>query len=93
MSTITPPTTSPLGTAVAADRLEPRDPDRLFPADPRTRDIARDLYEEVATAPIISPQGTCPRSGCGDTRSPIPRHCWSRTTTTSLGCCTPPGVD
>jgi len=32
-------------------------PDRLFPADPGTRDIARRLYGEVATAPIISPHG------------------------------------
>lgn len=37
-----------------------RDPDRLFPADPRTRDIARQLYENVATAPIISPHGHVP---------------------------------
>ncbi|KQZ84993.1 glucuronate isomerase [Microbacterium sp. Root166] len=34
-----------------------RDPDRLFPADPSTRAIARDLYARVATAPIISPHG------------------------------------
>lgn len=39
---------------------EPRDPDRLLPADPRTRDIARHLYEAVATAPIISPHGHVP---------------------------------
>ncbi|MFC4242017.1 glucuronate isomerase [Gryllotalpicola reticulitermitis] len=32
-------------------------PDRLFPADPATRDVARRLYAEVATAPIISPHG------------------------------------
>lgn len=37
-----------------------RDPDRLFPADPRTRAIARALYERVATAPIISPHGHVP---------------------------------
>lgn len=33
------------------------DPDRLFPADPRTRDIARELYEGVADLPILSPHG------------------------------------
>lgn len=33
------------------------DPDRLFPADPTTRGIARDLYKEVASLPIVSPHG------------------------------------
>ncbi|HEX8624065.1 MAG TPA: glucuronate isomerase [Allosphingosinicella sp.] len=33
------------------------DPDRLFPADPRTRSIARALYGEVAGLPIVSPHG------------------------------------
>ena len=33
------------------------DPDRLLPADPRTRDIARQLYGQVAMLPIISPHG------------------------------------
>ncbi len=33
------------------------DPDRLFPADPTTRTIARGLYERVAGLPIISPHG------------------------------------
>jgi len=32
-------------------------PDRLFPADPATRDIARALYAEVADLPIVSPHG------------------------------------
>ncbi|KQN32715.1 glucuronate isomerase [Sphingomonas sp. Leaf38] len=32
-------------------------PDRLFPAEPATRAIARALYAEVATLPIISPHG------------------------------------
>ena len=32
-------------------------PDRLFPADPSVRDIARTLYQEVADLPIISPHG------------------------------------
>ena len=33
------------------------DPDRLFPADPRTRAIARELYAGVAGLPIVSPHG------------------------------------
>lgn len=33
------------------------DPDRLFPADPTTRGIARDLYREIAGLPIVSPHG------------------------------------
>jgi glucuronate isomerase len=37
-----------------------RDPDRLLPADPRTRGIARDLYSRVAGAPIVSPHGHVP---------------------------------
>ena len=32
-------------------------PDRLFPADPDTRAIARSLYAEVAHLPILSPHG------------------------------------
>lgn len=32
-------------------------PDRLFPADPATRDLARELYREVAGLPICSPHG------------------------------------
>ena len=32
-------------------------PDRLLPADPLTRDIARALYAEVAHLPIVSPHG------------------------------------
>lgn len=32
-------------------------PDRLFPADTDTRSVARRLYAEVATLPIISPHG------------------------------------
>ena len=37
-------------------------PDRLFPTDPQTRGIARELYQTVADKPIISPHGhTDPR--------------------------------
>ena len=32
-------------------------PDRLFPADPATRTIARALYATVADTPIVSPHG------------------------------------
>ena len=32
-------------------------PDRLLPADPKTRDLARALYAEVAHLPIVSPHG------------------------------------
>ena len=32
-------------------------PDRLFPAEPGTRKIARTLYEYVRTLPIVSPHG------------------------------------
>ena len=32
-------------------------PDRLFPSDPTQRDIARRLYAEVGSLPIISPHG------------------------------------
>jgi len=37
-----------------------RDPDRLLPADPHTRAIARGLYQRVAGAPIVSPHGHVP---------------------------------
>jgi glucuronate isomerase len=32
-------------------------PDRLFPSDPKTREVARTLYESVRTLPIVSPHG------------------------------------
>ncbi|MEY1557147.1 glucuronate isomerase [Yoonia sp. R2331] len=35
------------------------DPDRLFPVDPRQRDLARSLYQSAADLPIISPHGHC----------------------------------
>ncbi|MGC5170237.1 glucuronate isomerase [Microbacterium sp. DT81.1] len=41
----------------AAERAGVASSDALLPADQRTRDIARDLYSEVAGAPIISPHG------------------------------------
>ena len=33
------------------------DADRLLPVEPRVRDLARELYQAVATAPILSPHG------------------------------------
>jgi glucuronate isomerase len=41
---------------MTATALNPH-PDRLLPADPTTREIARRLYAEVADAPIYSPHG------------------------------------
>lgn len=35
------------------------DPDRLFPIEPKVREIARDLYISVCDLPIISPHGHC----------------------------------
>jgi len=43
--------------AAAVERPAIASSDALLPADERTRDIARDLYSEVAAAPIISPHG------------------------------------
>jgi len=37
-------------------------PDRLFPVEPKVRDLARSLYHSVRNLPIISPHGhTDPR--------------------------------
>ncbi|HEY8563876.1 MAG TPA: glucuronate isomerase [Beijerinckiaceae bacterium] len=48
-------------------------PDRLFPADPTTRDIARRLYESIAGLPIVSPHGhTDPRWYAEDAPFPDP---------------------
>lgn len=41
-------------------------PDRLFPSDPITRDIARELYLTVADAPICSPHGHVPAALLAD---------------------------
>lgn len=41
-------------------------PDRLFPADPTTRAIARALYAEIRDLPIISPHGHCEPSWFAD---------------------------
>lgn len=42
------------------------DPDRLFPADPSVRDLARRLYAEVAALPIISPHSHVPAQWLAD---------------------------
>ncbi|GAA2607443.1 glucuronate isomerase [Paractinoplanes durhamensis] len=41
-------------------------PDRLLPADPQVRAIARRLYAATATAPIISPHGHVPARWLAD---------------------------
>lgn len=41
-------------------------PDRLLPADPGLRTIARDLYESVRELPIISPHGHVPAQWLAD---------------------------
>jgi glucuronate isomerase len=41
-------------------------PDRLFPADPAERDLARRLHEAVADAPIYSPHGHVPAAMLAD---------------------------
>ncbi|MEJ6393559.1 glucuronate isomerase [Gymnodinialimonas sp. 2305UL16-5] len=49
------------------------DPDRLLPTDPRSRAIARALFETVETLPIISPHGHCdPNWFADDMRFPDP---------------------
>jgi glucuronate isomerase len=48
-----------LSTPVAPPRLAPH-PDRLLPADPATRSVARDLYAAVRDLPIVSPHGHVP---------------------------------
>lgn len=42
---------------MAAGWLADMNPDRYFSPDPSTRTIARDLYQTVATLPIVSPHG------------------------------------
>ncbi|MEC7048864.1 MAG: glucuronate isomerase [Pseudomonadota bacterium] len=49
------------------------DPDRLFPVEPRLRDIARALFDTVEKLPIISPHGHCdPRWFAENRRFPNP---------------------
>lgn len=44
-------------------------PDRLFPADPATRNIARALYAEIADLPIVSPHGHTDPTWFADNRN------------------------
>ena len=53
-------------------------PDRLFPADPRTRDIARALYAEISDLPIVSPHGHVDPAWFADDRN------WTDATTLLL---------
>ena len=46
-------------------------PDRLFPADPAERDLARRLHAAVADAPIYSPHGHVPAAMLADDQ-PVP---------------------
>ncbi len=49
------------------------DPDRLFPVDPSSRDLARALFQSVEDLPIISPHGHCdPRWFAENARFPNP---------------------
>ena len=49
------------------------DPDRLFPTEPKLRDLARSLYQSVEPLPIISPHGHCdPRWFAENERFPNP---------------------
>ena len=49
------------------------DPDRLFPIEGKTRDLARSLYQSVRDLPIVSPHGhTNPRWFAEDERFPDP---------------------
>lgn len=34
-------------------------PDRLLPTDPRVREVARSLHQEVAGLPLVSPRLDC----------------------------------
>jgi glucuronate isomerase len=56
MTSIAPPAAEPLTLSA----------DRLLPADPATRAVARRLYSAVADAPIISPHGHVPAQWLAD---------------------------
>ncbi len=49
------------------------DPNRLFPVEPRLRDLARALYDGIKDLPILSPHGHCdPRWFAENARFPNP---------------------
>lgn len=49
-------------------RSTPRSPDRLLPAEPAVRSLARAFYERVAAAPILSPHGHVPPESLAEDR-------------------------
>lgn len=54
-------------------KMQLTDPDRLFPTEPRQRELARALYQSVAELPIVSPHGHCdPRWFAENERFPNP---------------------
>ena len=57
-------------------------PDRLLPADPTTRGIARRLYASVRDLPIISPHGHVPPEWIAQD---VPFGDWPRKKTRSMG--------
>lgn len=64
------------------------DPDRLFPVDPSTRNIARELFSEVANLPLISPHGhTDPRWFAQNETSPTRPSCSLHRITMFSECC------
>ncbi|MDU0349638.1 glucuronate isomerase, partial [Actinomyces sp. MRS3W] len=64
----TPPLTARSPTVSHQPAAQPLtlDPDRLLPADPAARGVARELLAEVADAPIISPHGHVPPEWLAD---------------------------
>ncbi|MFY9263525.1 MAG: glucuronate isomerase [Actinomycetaceae bacterium] len=46
-------------------KLQPH-PDRLFPTDPKVREITRELYKSIEDEPIISPHGHVPPEWIAD---------------------------
>lgn len=63
--------------------------DRLFPAEPNTRSIARRLYSSISLLPIISPHGhTNPRWFAENEPFPDPPNCSSFLIITSCACFT-----
>ena len=56
---MTPVTTTALKRVEAMAKALILDDDRLFPAEPGVRGIARELYAGIRRAPILSPHGHC----------------------------------
>ncbi|MFC5382036.1 glucuronate isomerase [Aquipuribacter nitratireducens] len=60
MATTTAQTTAHLVTPTGGPRRLRPHPDRLLPADPATRAVARELYDGIRDLPIVSPHGHVP---------------------------------